>query len=142
MNLQLGSQVFNNVEIPILWGTRAILQDAKRRMSVIDLGGSHAKIEILGDKPAPGVEFKPLSDDLVEILENGKSLYIFDSNRKCLQSITLDLPECEIRPNGTRIGGSFFQGNTITGAPVGIVVSATGIGIGASLPPGLAKLRI
>ena len=66
MNLKMGSQVFRNVQIPLLWGTRVVVQDEEGRLSVIDLAGDTAKIEILGDKPAPGVAFLPTIDGRIQ----------------------------------------------------------------------------
>ena len=141
MNLRMGSQFFSNVEIPVLWGQRAVLQDKKGRLSIIDLGGNVAHIEILADAPAPGVPFRPRVDGVC-ILKEGTELYTYNAVDKVLTSITLDLPQCEIGETGIRIGGSTFSGNVISGVPVGIAVTPKGIGMGAPLPPGLAKLVV
>jgi len=137
----MGSQVFANVDVPLLWGSRAILEDKKGRVTVIDLSGDVAKIEILGDLPAPGVEFRPLSGDLVEILNVGKPLYSYAPATKTLRSVTLNLPECQLSESGTRVGTNRFSNNAIVGFGVGLAVSENGIAMGAPMPPGLAKLR-
>ena len=141
MNLKMGSQVFINVQIPLLWGTRAVVQDEADRLSVIDLAGDASKLEILGDKPAPGVAFLPTIDGYT-ILSNEKQLYTYNSKEKTLTSINLGLPECQIKPWEIRVGSNVFSGNTIKGFGVGIAVRESGIAIGSPLPPGLAKLIV
>ena len=59
MDLRMGGQVFRAVKIPLLWGTRAIVQDRNGALSVINLGGSDAILEILSGEPAEGTEFRP-----------------------------------------------------------------------------------
>src|SRR5436189_2897046 len=139
MNFRLGSQSFLNVQIPLLWGQRAIVQDGKNRLSVIDLSEAKARLEILGDKPAPGVTFEP-SFSGFKILKNGSALYSYDPTEKRLQSLTLGLPDCQVTPSAITIGNSQFSGNTIVGSGVGLAVSPDGISLGAPLPPGLAQL--
>ena len=141
MNLKMGSQVFVNVQIPLLWGTRAVVQDEEGRLSVIDLAGDTAKLEILGDKPAPGVAFVPTIDGHT-ILSNDKQLYTYNPKEKTLTSISLGLPECQVKPWEIRVGSSVFSGNAIVGFGVGIAVQESGITMGGPLPPGLAKLII
>lgn len=143
MNLVMGSQVFSDVTIPVLWGKRAVLQDKKGRISIIDLSGAEAKLEILGDRPAPKVEFRPVSDGCIEVLQGGVALYSFNPTGKTITGLSLRLPECSILPNGTSIGTNFFQNNFVSGFGVGIqVMEDGGIGMGGPIPPGLAKLHV
>ncbi len=143
MNLNMGSQVFRDVSIPLLWGTRAVVQDSKGRLSVIDLSGTESTLEILGERPAPNVDFRPLSDGAFEIMKNGDPLYLFEPATKTLRGLGLNLPDCVIASNEIRIGTNRFQSNTVSGFGVGIAISeGGGIGIGGPLPPGLARLRI
>jgi hypothetical protein len=142
MNLKMGGQVFLNIEIPLLWGKRAVLQDSEDRLSVIDLSGSQPIIEILGDEPAPEMDYTPISEGGFQIWRDGKPSYSYFAADKRLSSLDSRLPDCEIKPSGIRVGGSVFSNNTIEGPGVGIVVSETGIGMGARLPSNLAKLRI
>lgn len=141
MDLMMGSQLFQDVRIPLLWGKRAILQDKLGRISVIDLSGQSAKLEILGNKPAPGIEFMPITGG-VRILRDGEGLYEFLPSRGQLISLRLNLPDCEISESGIRIGTNVFRGNLISGFGVGIAVDETGLSMGGPLPPGLAELRI
>ena len=134
MDLRMGSHLFRGVTILLLWGKRAIIQDKQERLSVIDLSGSKARIEVLGDNPAPGVDFAPTFSGF-KIFENGVALYHYEPAGKWLQSLSLDLPDCEVTPLGIRVGESIFSNNYIN-------VSSEGIGIEASLPPGLAKLVV
>lgn len=141
MNLNMGSQVFRNVAIPLLWGKRAVVQDQKGRLSIISLEGSEPQIEILGDKPAPGIKYELIKDGF-KIYKDGVDLYAFYPDKKTISGLTIKLPECEIGINETRIGTTMFSGNVVVGAAVGIVVDERGVGMGASLPPGLAKLTV
>jgi hypothetical protein len=137
----MGTQIFHNVQIPLLWGKRAIVQDRAGRISVIDLSEATARPEVLGDEPAPGVEYE-LGDDGFTVLREGQRLYKYSPQEKSISSIGLKLPDCQITPSGTRIGGSHFSGNVISGYAVGIAVTEDGMSMGARLPPGLAKLVV
>ncbi|SRR5258706_10108209 len=141
MNVRIGNQSFVNVQIPLLWGQRAILQDTKNRLSVIDLSEQTARLEILGDQPAPGVTFEP-SFSGFKIFKNGLALYLYDSTEKRLESLSLGLPECQVTPSAIRIGTNQFAGNSIVGFGVGLAVTPEGISFGAPLPSGLARLAI
>lgn len=141
MNLRMGSQVFTNVQIPLLWGERAVVQDAHSRLSVLDLSGERARVEVLADEPAPGVDFRPSVDGVV-ILHNGVEIYTYNSRDKVLSSLSLGLPEVQISAAGTRIGTNWFSGNVVAGYGVGIAISKEGFSVGAPLPPKLAKLAL
>ncbi|MFN0074556.1 MAG: hypothetical protein ACKVVP_24000 [Chloroflexota bacterium] len=141
MNLQMGSQAFHDVAIPLLWGTRAIVQDGEGRISVIDLSGETARLEVLGDQPAPGVEFRPRIDGFV-VLNGENDLYSYNPTEKLLVSVSLNLPDCQITQLGTRVGSSVFSGNFISGTGVGIAVSDSGIAMGAPLPSKLATFVV
>lgn len=141
MNIEMGGQKFENVEIPLLWGKRAILEDKKGRISIISLERKEAVIEILGDKPAPDIQFELVGDGF-KIIIDGQVLYIFYPDKRIISGISLDLPECEIQNSGIRVGSNVFSGNRVVGFDVGIVVDERGISMGAPLPDGLAKLII
>lgn len=141
MNLNMGSQVFQNVQIPLLWGKRAVLQDEKGRLSIISLEGSEPEIEILGDKPAPGIKYELIKGGF-KIYKDNAELYAFYPEKKIISGLSIKLPECEVGNNGTRIGTNMFSGNMVVGFGVGIVVDERGIGMGAPLPPDLAKLKV
>lgn len=135
----MGSQVFKDVEIPLLWGTRAVIQDKEHRISVLELSGTTAKLEIVGDRPAPNVEFLPTVGGF-QILQDGRPLYIYSVQDKTLTAIELNLPECQITSQSIRIGASIFSGNVISGFGVGIAVTERGVAMGAPFPEKLAKL--
>jgi hypothetical protein len=141
MNLNMGNQIFRDVTIPLLWGTRAVVQDQKRRLSVIDLSGETAKIEVLGDQPAPGVEFEPTVSGFV-IASRGLELYSYNPAEKLLQGLSLKLPECQIAPAWIRVGTNRFAANAVVGMGVGIAVNERSIALGAPLPSGLARLAV
>jgi len=141
MNLNMGNQKFENVEIPLLWGKRAVLEDKKGRISIISLEGTKATIEVVGDKPAPNIQYELIKDGF-KIIKEGKDLYGFDTKRHIITGLSLKLPECEIKSDGIRVGTNMFSGNMVVGFGVGIVVDERGIGMGAPLPEGLAKLVV
>lgn len=129
------------MQIPLLWGNRAIIQDKKSRLSVIDLSEPKARLEILGDQPAPGITFEP-SFSGFKILKNGVALYLYDPAENRLESLSLGLPDCQVTPSAIRIGNNQFSGNSVVGVGVGLAVSTEGISFGAPLPPGLAQLAV
>jgi hypothetical protein len=139
VDIKLGEQTFVDVQIPLLWGTRAISQDRNGCLSVVDLSGGTIKIEIIGDRPVPGVPSVP-SDDGFEILSNGKPAYRYNPEEKTLTSLSLGLPECQVGQGYIRVGPSVFEGNVVAGFGVGIIVTESSVTIGAPLPPGLEEL--
>ncbi len=141
MNLNMGGQEFENVEIPLLWGKRAVLEDKKGRISIISLEGSEATIEVLGNKPAPNIQYELIKDGF-KIIKDGEVLYSFDPGRRIITGLSLKLPECEVQSTGIRVGTNMISGNRFVGLGVGIVVGERGIGMGAPLPEGLAKLVV
>ena len=141
MNLKIGSNFLGNVQIPLLWGSRAVLEDSKGRISIISLGGHEAQVEILGNEPAPGIQYELIADGF-KIMLSGKEIYSFNPTSRTITGLSLALPAIEIGQDGIRVAGSKFSGNVVIGGGVGIVVSERGIGIGAPLPKGLAKLVV
>lgn len=141
MDLYIGSQIFRDVDIPILWGSRAIVQDERNRLAVIDLEGDSAFPEVIGDEPAPGIEFVPTSNGF-KVMRDGEPIYEFDRERRTITGISVNLPEIEIKKHRTRVGSNVIQGGNIAGFGVGIVVRGDGFAIGAPLPDGLADLKI
>jgi hypothetical protein len=143
MRLKLGGWTFDNVRIPVLWGKRAILQDSSGRLSVVDLGGQTARIEILGDQVARGVRFSPSTDGFMVLTSERQALYTFSPRDRRLTSESLGLPELQIKAFQIRVGTNTFQSAMVSGFDVGIVVDEDGrIGIGAPLPEGLAALVV
>lgn len=141
MNLAMGGQTFVDVVIPLLWGSRAIVQDGRGKLSVIDLSGASARLEILADKPAPGAEFAPDVEGF-RIRERAVDLYRYAPDSRTLTGLALALPTVELSDAGTRIGTNFIGGGMVSGFGVGIAVSENGIAIGAPMPPNLAELVI
>ncbi len=141
INLRMGGQDFVNVEIPVLWGSRAVLQDPAGRVSVIDLGGEKPTLEVLGDKPAPGIAFVPTEEGF-QVMHGNDPVYTYDrSDRRLSASSSLGLPDCQIGSTEIRVGSNVFSGSTFVGSGVGIAISGEGIAVGAPLPSTLAKLR-
>jgi hypothetical protein len=142
MNLQMGSHHFINVQIPLLWGTRAVLQDPQGRLSVIDLAGPRATLEVLEDEPAQGVSFAPRVDGFVIMDSEGTELYKVNPTAKSIEPISLNLLPVTIARDLIRVGTNTFQGNMVSGYGVGISVTEQGIGLGGPVPKGLAALQV
>ena len=138
MNIKLGDQILRDVHIPLLWGSRAIWQDREGRLSVVDLSEG-IKIEIIGDRPVPGV---PVVEDGhgFDVLLDGKSLYHYDPEQKILTGIDLDLPDCQIGSRFVRVGANAFGNNRVDDSGIGVVVTSTATWIGAPLPLDLQRL--
>lgn len=142
MKLEIGSQQFLNVEIPLLWGSRAILVNQKNEVSVILLEGDNAVLEILDNQPASNIQYE-LIENGFKIIKDNQDIYSFDSQSKIITGISLNLPECEIKSTSIRIGTNVFSGNTVVGYGVGIFVDEQGgMSMGAPFPKGLAKLAL
>ena len=124
-----------------MWGQRAVLQDATGRVSVIDLGGPEAELEILGDEPAPGCEFFPTTFGF-EIVKGCRALYNYSPNEKILTAMALNLPQCSIAPDMIAVGSSQFVRNVFRGMAVGIIVTEDSMAVGGPLPEGLASLVV
>ncbi len=141
MDLRMGGQTLTDVQIPLLWGSRAVVQDPQGRLSVTELSGGIFRPEIVNDRPAPGVPSRSLpGGDAFEILSQGKPIYRYDPGEKTLTSIDLGLPDCQVTIEHIRVGSSVFSGNTFVGCGVGIAVTEDGVAMGAPLPPSLAEL--
>jgi hypothetical protein len=141
MNIRMGSQVYRDVQIPLLWGERAIIVDEHGRLSIVDLSGERAHVEVLADEPAPGVGFRPELDGIV-IVKEGTELYKYNQGGKTISSLGLGLPDIQISVEGTRVGTNWFSRNVFVGSGVGLAVSKEGISLAAPLPSKLARLEV
>ena len=141
MNIKMSSQVFKDVTIPLLWGKRAVMEDKEGKIYIVALDGEKAVVEVIANEPAPNIEYEFIENGF-KIILNGKGVYSFDPNKKIITSISLNLPECELNKSYTRIGSSTVSGSSVSAFGVGIIVDENGMGIGAPLPEGLAKLVI
>lgn len=139
MNINFGSHRLIGVQIPLLWGVRAVFNDSKGRMSIASLEGESAKLEILGDLPAPGIPYEIIEDGY-KILEGDTELYSFNPEKHIITGLSIKLPECEINDSKIRIGTNTISNSTFIGAPVAIFVTERGFGIGGPVPKELAKL--
>jgi len=142
MNTRLGNNTLLNVDIPLLWGTRAVLQDDQGRLWIIDLSGSAPKPEIIGDKPAEGIEYVPTLDGGITILSARKELYSYNPHVRRISSIALNLPDCEIDEDSIRVAGMTISGNVQGGSPVGFKIDEHSVEMGGPLPHGLAKVDL
>ena len=141
MRLQFGSQLFVDVSIPLLWGTRAVVGHPNGTMSILDLGGKDALPEIIKDRPAPGTEFAEQEDGFL-IFKNNQAAYFYSPRRHILRDTVGALPECEITNDRIRVGGSTLQNCAVGGFGVGVGVTENGFFIGGPIPPGLAPLKV
>lgn len=136
----MGDNIFHNISIPLLWGSRAIFEDANGKISIVEIS-KEPKIEILNNEPAPNIKFSPLIEGY-KIFQDGELAYIFEPRGKIFKSINLGLPDCQIFPDGIRIGSSKFFGNNIGNFGVGISINQKGISMGDPLPAELKGFAI
>lgn len=141
MDIRFGSQVFSGVQIPLLWGARAVIGHPGGELSIIDLSGDLAKPEIVSNTPWKGVEYSEKEDGFV-IYSDGKPSYFFSPSRKIIRDLSGKLPECEITNEQVRIGTNTIRNSMIQGFQVGMGVTENGFFIGGSAPKGLAPLII
>jgi hypothetical protein len=142
VKLRIGGNSFSNVTIPVLWGTRAVLQHESGSLSIVNLGGSRPRVEVLKDKPAPRSHFIPVFGGFSILSEFNDELYSYSPDDKRLTSKSLDLPDCQVLEDVVRIGSNAFSKNMVAGAGVGILVTNSSIALGAPLPPDLAELVV
>lgn len=141
MKIQFGSQIFAGVQIPLLWGTRAVIGHPNGNISVIDLNGEVAKPEIVNNLPWQGIEYAEMEDGFV-IYSESKATYFYSPPRKIIRDLSGKLPECEIGADRVRIGTNTISNSMIQGFQVGIGVTESGMFIGGPAPKGLAPLII
>ncbi|TDI76063.1 MAG: hypothetical protein E2O82_00810 [Betaproteobacteria bacterium] len=141
MNLNMGGQRFEDVKIPLIWGKRAILEDNTGLISIILLDGTKAVLEVLGNEPAPNIQYEVIEDGF-KVINNGQELYSFDKERRVIKGLSQKLPECEIQSGGIRIGSNILSRKKATGFGVGVAVYEQRIVMGNSLPEGLARLVV
>ena len=142
MNIRMGGQFFMNVKVPILWGSRAILQDQQGHLSIINLEGDSAVLEVIDDHPSASASFLPRTEAFVILDGEGTELYAVNPKTKSVTSISLRLTPVTVGLQELRVGTNVFAGNIVAGIGVGILVTESGIELGGSLPPGLAALRV
>ncbi len=137
----MGSQLFVDVQIPLLWGTRAILQDPEGRLSIVNLATEGATLEVLEDEPAQGVSYAPSVEGFVIMDANGVELYKVNPTAKSISALSLGLPPVTISRDSIRVGTNRFQNNMVSGSGVGILVTESGISLGGPIPSGITDLR-
>jgi hypothetical protein len=139
MNFQIGS---NSIDggVPLLWGSRAVIQDKNGKLTIVDLATTPPKLEILGDRPAAGIVYTPTVGDGFTVLNGDRALYTYSPAEKTLTGEAIPLPQCQILEDSVRIGQGRFSGNVAVGCEVGLLVTEQGVGFGASMPPELARL--
>ena len=139
MRIRFGSQTFENVRIPVLWGKRAIIGPPSGQLSVIDLSEATARPEVVADKPWINVEYSD-EEDGYRIFKGNSPAFFYSPNRKILRNLSDALPECEISQGRIRIGTNVIQDSMVSGSQVGIGISENGFFIGGPTPAGLAPL--
>jgi hypothetical protein len=141
MDLWIGDQTLRDVDVPLLWGSRAVIQHRNGKLSVVDLGTRPARLEILNDQPAPGVNFVPTIGGF-RILSYPEGSYDFSPKEKTLTSWSGDLPLCQIEDRQIRVGTSVLGRGEPFGVGVGPRVTADQIAFQLGLPGELAELMM
>ncbi len=139
MNIIFGSQKFINVQIPLLWGSRAVLQDDKGRISIVSLEGDSPKLEILGDEPASGIRYEIIEEGY-KIIDGDIELYTFNPEKHIITGLSINLPECEITDSQIRFGTNTIQSMTFINIGVAVAANERGFSIAGPVPKELAKL--
>ena len=119
MQVRIGSQIFIDVSIPMLWGNRAVIGHPHGELSIIDLSYEKAIPEVVSDKPWVGVEYTDKEDGFV-IYRGGDAAYFYSPVRRILRDLSGKLPECEISKDKIRIGTNTVGSSTVVGLGVGL----------------------
>lgn len=141
MDFRIGAVSFSGVKIPLLWGKKAVFSHSDGTLSVVDLSGEKAILQVVGDEPWNGIEYTEKEDGFV-IYENDVQAYFYSPARKIFRDMTGGLPECELGKDFARIGTNKINGGMVSGFGVGIGVSENGFFIGGPIPEGLASLKV
>jgi hypothetical protein len=142
MDFRLRGQFFANVTVPILWGSRAVLQDPQGHLSIINLEGDHPTLEVIDDQPVAGTSFSPTTEGFVILNGEGGELYSVNLKTKSLTAAGTHLLPITVSKRELRVGGNVFDSKLVVGIGVGVVVTESGITLGGSLPATLAALRV
>jgi hypothetical protein len=142
MDFRIQGQFFAHVKVPVLWGSRAILQDQQGHLSIANLEADPVVLEVIDDQPGPGTNFAPLTEGYLVLDVEGAKLYAVNPKTKSLIPFVLRLPPATVGVRELRVGADIFAGNMVVGIGVGIVVTESGIAFGGPLPPALAALRV
>jgi hypothetical protein len=142
MDFRIGGQFFANVKVPVLWGSRAILQDQLGHLSIVNLEADRVVLEVIDDHPGPGAQFAPLTEGYVILDVAGTKLYAINPKTRSLIPLVLRLPPVTVGVRKLRLGVNVFAGSMVVGIGVGIVVTESGITLGGPLPQALANLRV
>ena len=142
MNIRLGPHFFADVDIPVLWGSRAILRDRQGHLSIINLEGEVPVLEVVDDKPARGAEFSPTMNGFMIIDRVGTGLYTLEPKTKLITSFVSRLPAVAVGLEEIRVGPNVLAGNIVAGIGVGMVITENGLTLGGPLPLGLVPRRV
>jgi hypothetical protein len=141
MDFRISGQFLSNVRVPVLWGSRAILRDGEGHISIVNLEGDSACLEVIDDRPAAGANVSPQIDGYVILDGEHRHLYSVNPTTKSLTPIVLGLPPVTFGERELRLGMNVFDLNMV-GVGVGILVTESGIVLGGPLPLVLGKLRV
>ena len=141
MDFRICGQFFSNVRVPVLWGSRAILQDQQGHVSIVNLEGDTPILEVIDDQPMAGANFSPQTEGYVILDDEGGQLYSVNPKTKSLTPIVLRLPPVTLGERELRLGTHVFEANMV-GVGVGILVTESGMVLGGPLPPALGSLRV
>jgi hypothetical protein len=141
MDFRISGQFFSNVQVPLLWGSRAILRDQKGHLSIVNLDDEGARLEVVDDKPAAGANVLLGADTYVILDSQSRRLYSVDPISKSLTAILLRLPPVTFGERELRLGLHAFEVNMV-GVEVGILVTESAVVLGGLLPSALATLRV
>ena len=135
----LGSNKFEGVTVPILWGSRAIFEGAEPgTFRVIDLAAVPARVEIDESEPAPGIGFQPRLDGY-GIRNDVEVVYTFAPATRTLRDPSGSLPDLEINEDFIRVDSNVLRGCQVSNFEVGLLVDSDGMALGAPIPDFLGR---
>ena len=141
MDLKIDRHSFQNIQIPVLWGNRAIIQEPNLVFSVINIGGITPTLEIVRNQPVPGIDVLPKRWGF-EIIWLPEDRYEFNVGEGAFTTNTLGLPDVQIDEFHVRVGTEVYPHLRGFGEVVGLQVMPDEVRFGVPIPLALSRLIV
>ena len=139
MDLNINSHSFQNIRIPLIWRERAIVQEPNKIMSVINIGDFLPNLEILRNRPAPGINFL-LTWSGFQVMRFPRDLYEFNVRERTFTTQTLGLPDVQIDDFYIRVGTLVYPNLDGFEAAGRLQVTPDDVKVGVPMPFALFRL--
>ncbi len=139
MDLIINSHSFQNIRIPVIWGERAIVQEPNTILSVIDIGDVMPALEILRNRPAPGISFLPTRSGF-QVMRSPGDLYQFNVEERTFSTQTLGLADVQIDDFYIRVGTQVYPNLDGFEAAGRLQVTPDDVKVGVPMPFALFRL--